>query len=159
MTSTITRKVPPVGLVHAINPVVRLLAQSPVHGLLDPAVLVLHVTGRKTGRRYDIPIGYTSVDDKLILVTIAKWRVNLRGGADVEVTWHAYRRRMHALLDEDPASVAVAYDSVISHLGWEKAARQLGISTCHGRRPTLLELRVAAQTYRWSVITLTAPGS
>jgi hypothetical protein len=159
MTSTITRNVPPAALVRAINPLARLLLRSPAHGLLDPTVLLLHVTGRKTGRSYDIPVGYASVDDRLILVTVARWRVNLRGGADVEVTWRGRRRLMHALLDEDPASVAVVYDSVIEHLGWQKASRQLGIATPHGHRPTLLELRVAAQTYDWSVITLSRPGT
>jgi len=157
MTS-IRKNVPPAALVRAINPLARLLLRSPLHGLLDPAVLLLHVTGRKTGRRYDIPIGYASVEDRLILVTVARWRVNLRGGADVEVTWHGRRRPMHALLDEDPAAVAVAYDSVIRDLGWQKAARQLGITTADGLRPTLLELRVAAQAYGWSVVTLTARG-
>jgi hypothetical protein len=158
MTSVITRKVPPAALVRAINPVARLLLRSPLHGVLDPTVLLLHVTGRKTGRRYDIPIGCTALNDRIILVTIARWRVNLRGGGDVEVTRHGVRRPMHALLDENPASVAVAYDSVIEHLGWPAAARQLGIKTDHGQRPTLLELRVAAQSYGWAVITLTAPG-
>ena len=158
MTSVITRKVPPAALVRAINPLARLLLRSPLNGLLGPTVLLLHVTGRKTGRRYDIPIGCVAIEDRLILVTVARWRVNLRGGGDVEVTRHGVRRPMHALLDEDPASVAVAYDSVIEHLGWPRAARQLGIETDHGQRPTLLELRVAAQVYSWAVITLTVPG-
>lgn len=158
MTSTITRNIPPAGLVRAINPGARLLLRSPMHGLLDQTVLVLHVTGRKTGRRYDIPIGYTSIEDRLILVTVDGWRINLRGGADVEVTRHGRRLPMHAMLDEEPASVAVTYDSVIQRLGWEQASRQLGIKTSHGRRPTLLELRVAAQKDGWSVITLTPPG-
>jgi len=158
MTSIITKNAPPAALVRAVNPLARLVLRSPLHGVLDPAVLVLHVTGRKTGRHYDIPVGYTSVADRLVLVTAARWRVNLRGGADVEVTRHGTRRRMRALLDEDPAAVAVAYQSVIAQLGWPKAARQLGIATSHEHRPTLLELRVAAQHYGWSVITLTAPG-
>jgi hypothetical protein len=63
---------------------------------------------------------------------------------------------MLALLDEDPASVAASYESVIEHLGWQKAARQLGLKTPREQRPTLLELRAAAQRYGWSVITLTA---
>jgi hypothetical protein len=158
MTSVITRNAPPAALVRAINPVARLLLRSPLHGLIDSAVLLLHVTGRKTGRRYDIPVGYAALEDRLILVTVARWRVNLRGGADVEVTKHGVRRPMHALLDEDPAAVAVAYDSVIEHLGWSRASRQLGIATVHGHRPTLLELRVAAQASGQAVITLTAPG-
>jgi hypothetical protein len=158
MTTTITRSVPPTALVRAINPLARLLLRSPAHGLIDEAVLLLHVTGRKTGRVYNIPVGYTSLADRLILVTVARWRVNLRGGADVSVTRHGHRLPMHALLDEEPASVAVTYDSVIDRLGWQQAARQLGIKTAHGRRPTVLELRAAAQAYGWSVITLTAPG-
>src|SRR5258705_11416649 len=109
MTSAITRNARPDGLVRMINPAARLLLRSPMHRLLDPTVLLLHVTGRKTGRRYDIPIGYTSVSGRLILVTVARWRVNLRGGADVEVTRYGHRQPMHAMLDEDPASVAVAY--------------------------------------------------
>lgn len=154
MTS-ITRNVPPVALVRAVNPVARLALRSPAHGLLDETVLLLRVTGRKTGRNYDIPISYTAIEDRLILVTGARWRVNLRGGADVQVTRYGVRRPMRAVLDEDPASVAVTYQSVIDHLGWPKAAHQLGITTRHGHRPTLLELRVAAQTYGWAVITLT----
>lgn len=142
-------------LVRAVNPAARLLLRSPLHGLLDADVILLHVTGRKTGRHYDIPISCTSVEGRLILVTRARWRVNLRGGTDVEVTRYGHRQPMHALLDEDPASVAVAYAAVIAHLGWPKASRQLGLATPHGRRPTLLELRVAAQEYGWSVITLT----
>lgn len=159
MTSTsIARNVPPAALVRAINPVARLLLRSPAYGLLGPTVLLLHVTGRKTGVRYDIPVGCISIDDRLIVVTVARWRVNLRGGTDVEVTWRGRRRPMHALLDEDPASVAVAYDSIIERLGWPLASRRLGIATPHGRRPTVLELRVAAETYGWSVITLTPVG-
>lgn len=155
MTSTVTRTVPPDALVRAINPVVRLLLRSPLHRLVDPSVLLLHVTGRKTGRVYHIPVGYAGFDGRLFIVTIAGWRVNLRGGTDVEVTLHGRRRRMHALLDEDPAAVAMAYESVIEYLGWPRATRRLGISTPDAHRPTALELTAAAREYGWSVITLT----
>ena len=62
---------------------------------------------------------------------------------------------MHALLEEDPASVAVSYQTVIDHLGWDRARRHLGISTPEGKPPTVLELRDAAREYGWAVITLT----
>jgi hypothetical protein len=155
MTSTVTRSVPSPALAKVGNPVVSLLLRSPLHGALDSSVLLLHVTGRKTGRQYDIPVGYTEIDGRLIIVTAAAWRVNLRGGADVEVTERGCRRFMHALLTEDPAAAAVAYQTVIDRLGWEKARRHLGISTRGGRPPTVLELRDAAREYGWSVITLT----
>jgi hypothetical protein len=62
---------------------------------------------------------------------------------------------MRALLDEDPASVAVSYQAMIDRIGQKKAQRQLGISLPGGRAPTALELKDAAREYGWSVITLT----
>jgi hypothetical protein len=155
MTSTVKRSVPPPTLVKMGNPLVRMLLGSPLHGVLDDSFLVLHLTGRKTGRRYDIPVGYIDMEGKLIVVTVARWRVNLRGGADVEVTLRGCLRPMHALLDEDPASVAVNYRAMIDRIGQKKAQRQLGFSLPGGRTPTVLELKDAAGEYGWSVITLT----
>jgi hypothetical protein len=155
MTSTVKRSVPPPTLVKMSNPLVRMLLGSPLHGLLDDSFLVLHLTGRKTGRRYHIPVGYVDMEGKLLVVTIARWRGNLRGGADVEVTLRGRGRPMHALLDEDPASVAVSYRAMIDRIGWKKAQRQLGISLRGGRSPALVELKDAADEYGWSVITLT----
>ena len=158
MTSTVQRSVPPPTLVKMGNPLVRMLLGSPLHRLLDDSFLVLHLTGRKTGRRYNIPVGYLDMEGKLAVVavvTVARWRVNLRGGADVEVTRHGCLRPMHALLDEDPASVAVSYRAMIDRIGPKKAQRQLGVSLPGGRAPTALELEDAAREYGWSVITLT----
>ena len=155
MTSTVKRSVPPPTLVKMGNPLVRVVLDSPLHGMLDHSFLVLHLTGRKTGRRYDIPVGYVDMEGKRIVVTAARWRVNLRGGADVEVTLRGCLRPMHALLEQDPASVAVSYQAMIDRIGWKKAQRQLGISSPGGRAPTLLELSDAALEYGWSVITLT----
>ena len=155
MTSTVKRAVPPPALVKMGNPLVRMLLGSPLHGVLGDSFLVLHLTGRKTGRRYDIPVGYVDMEGRLAVVTVARWRVNLRGGADVEVTRYGHRRPMHALLDEDPASVAVSYQAMIDRIGLTKAQRQLGISLPGGRAPTALELKDAAREYGWSFITLT----
>jgi hypothetical protein len=154
MTSAIRRTVPPRVLVRLANPFVRLLLRSPAHGLLDPSVLLLHVTGRKTGRRYDIPVSYVDLDGRLTIVTIATWRANIRGGADVEMTWLGRRRHMHAVLDEDPASVAIAYRRIIDRLGWPRASQHLGISA-PGGAPTVHELKEAASEYGWSVVRLT----
>jgi hypothetical protein len=155
MTSTVKRSVPPPALVKMGNPVVRLFLGSPLHGVLDGSFLVLHLNGRKTGRRYDIPVGYVDMEGKLAVVTVAGWRVNLRGGAGVEVTLRGRRRPAHALLEEDAAAVAVSYQAMIDRLGWKKAQRQLGISLPGGRAPALLALSDAAGEYGWSVITLT----
>ncbi len=155
MTSAVTQVLPPRALVRMGNPVVRLLLRSPLHGLLDRTILILHLTGRKTGRRYDIPVNYVDLDGRLTVVTAGTWRANLRGRPDVEVTLLGRRRPMHAQLDEDPSAVAVSYQEVISRLGWLKASRHLGIAGPDGQQPTVLELKAAARQYGWSVVTLT----
>jgi hypothetical protein len=73
MTSTVKRSVPPPTLVKMGNPLVRMLLSSPLHGMLDDSFVVLHLTGRKTGRRYDIPVGYVDMEGKLTVVTVARW--------------------------------------------------------------------------------------
>jgi hypothetical protein len=155
-TVPIQRTAPPRALVRLANPVVRMLLRSSVHGLLDSSVLLLHVTGRRSGHEYAIPVNYVDIDGVLIVVTVARWRMNLRDSRDVQVTWHGRRRPMRARLDEDPASVAVTYRRIIDQLGWPKAARHLGISAPGGTAPTLLELKDAASEYGWSVIKITA---
>jgi hypothetical protein len=126
--SAVTQIRPPRVLIRLGNPMVRLLLCSPLHGLADSSVLLLCVTGSKTGRHYSIPVNYVNIDGRLTVVTAAAWRVNLRGGADVDVTLLGRPRPMRALLEEDPSSVAVAYQEIINYLGWHKASGRLGIS-------------------------------
>ena len=95
MTTTISRRIPPQRLINLINPLVRALLQLPLHATLDGALLVLHITGRKTGRHYDLPVGYVDLDGQLIVVTQHSWRANLRGGRDIDVTYRGRRQRMH----------------------------------------------------------------
>jgi hypothetical protein len=46
MTGTaVTRRIPPQRFVNLVNPLVRGLLASPLHGAVDSALLTLHVTG------------------------------------------------------------------------------------------------------------------
>jgi hypothetical protein len=59
MTSAVRRTVPPRVLVRLANPFVRMLLRSPAHGMLDPSVMLLHVTGRKTATSRSITWTWT----------------------------------------------------------------------------------------------------
>ncbi len=157
MTSVITHHVPPQRLVDLVNPLVRFALSSPLHAVLDPALLTLHLTGRATGRRYDIPVGYVDVDGRLVVVTQHRWRVNLRGGGTVDVTHRGRRARMRAELDEDPVSVARTVSAVIDRIGWKAARTGLGLFVTAQRTPTLAELEEAVREYGLGTITL-SPG-
>jgi deazaflavin-dependent oxidoreductase (nitroreductase family) len=156
MTTAVSRSTPPQRLINAMNPVVRALLRSPLHAAVDGALLMLHVTGRKTGRPYDIPVGYLDLDGRFVVVTQHTWRANLRGVADVEVTYAGHRRTMHADLDEEPGSVAATLYRMIDRIGWQAARRQLGLTITVRRTPSLAELEEAVREYDLATVTLTA---
>jgi hypothetical protein len=156
MTDTIHRRIPPQRLVMLANPFVRAVARSPLHGLVDDALLVLHIVGRRTGHRYDVPVGFVPLGSDLIVVTQHAWRVNLRGASEVEVTHRGRRVRRHVELDEDPGTVAVTLHRVVQRYGTVRAQRRLGLTFPAGREPTRTELEAAAREFGLTVVRLAA---
>jgi hypothetical protein len=73
-------------LLRRLNPVIIAVLCSPLHGLLSANLLVLGYTGRRTGRRYRLPLSYVERDGRLYLCTrTAFWWRNLRRGRPVEL--------------------------------------------------------------------------
>jgi deazaflavin-dependent oxidoreductase (nitroreductase family) len=75
--------------VSRINPLVASILRSPFHWLLSFGLMLITVTGRRTGRRYTIPVGYQRDGDVVtILVSEApkkQWWRNFHAPAPVEV--------------------------------------------------------------------------
>jgi hypothetical protein len=63
MTSTVKRSVPPPCPGQDGQPAGAYAPWLAAARVLDDSFLVLHLTGRKTGRRYDIPVGYVTWKD------------------------------------------------------------------------------------------------
>jgi len=80
-----------------LNPLVAWLLRSPLHRLLDGGLMLITVTGRRSGRRYTIPVGYQRDGDVLhVLVSKARrkqWWRNYREPAPVEVQLRGERWR------------------------------------------------------------------
>ena len=55
-------------LMTPMNGLVLALLRSPLHGLASKALLILSWSGRKSGRRFSIPLGYQEDEDALIVV-------------------------------------------------------------------------------------------
>jgi hypothetical protein len=76
-------------LMTRLNPVVAGVLRSPLHPLLSAGLVLLRVTGRRTGRRYWIPVGYQRAGDTLtVLVSRAsrkQWWRNYRDEGPVAV--------------------------------------------------------------------------
>jgi hypothetical protein len=118
-----------------------------------PDLALLAFRGRKTGRRYTVPVGYHVVDDRGAVLTASGWKANLRGGADVEVTRGGEPRPMRALLVEDPDEVADVYLALLARVGAKRGTR-VGVKVAGDRLPTHQEM-VRAVGGRRAVVWLT----
>lgn len=95
--------------VRAVTPLVRLVLRSPVHGCLGDTMMILRVTGRRTGRIYEIPISYVRDGTGVTCITGIEngWWRNLRGGADITVLLRGRLRTGHADVSTGAANVSV----------------------------------------------------
>jgi deazaflavin-dependent oxidoreductase (nitroreductase family) len=152
MTVTVTRRIPPQRLIDVANPVVRAVAGSPLQRVLDAHLLVLHITGRRTGRRYSIPVGFAALGDALLVVTQHRWRANLRSLTDVTVSHRGHTRPMTAELVEEPAAVAAVLAAAIERIGRAEVGRRFGLTLPGDVGPA--ELEAAVREYHLATITL-----
>jgi hypothetical protein len=96
------------------------LLKSPLHFFLSGSILVLRLTGRKSGKQIEVPVNYTidRVAPLRLLVTSQRdrtWWRNLRGGAQVEILLRGRWRRGHAESVEDQERVMQALHSIFEH--------------------------------------------
>ena len=74
------------GLYRLLNVGVGLLLRSPLRGLASGRIVLLTVTGRRSGRRFTVPVSYLRYGGDILGFTSGGWSVwwkNLRGGAPV----------------------------------------------------------------------------
>jgi hypothetical protein len=101
------RRPPPWLTNRLLNPLVLQLARTRLAPHLP--VAVLRVTGRRSGRRFDVPLGVHRVGEQRLVFTNAVWRLNFRGGASAELLAKGHRSAVHVSLVEDPAEVGVLF--------------------------------------------------
>ncbi|WP_433201766.1 nitroreductase/quinone reductase family protein [Nocardia sp. CA-107356] len=65
--------------------IVRTILRSRLHSLLSKRLVIVTVSGRKTGREYANPVGYAEHEGHLLIGTAATWRHNLIPGFPVRI--------------------------------------------------------------------------
>lgn len=153
MTRVVERVSTPPFLIHVVNPVMKRLLASPLHGPLSRGLMVLHVTGRKSGKTYDVVVGRHVIDGRLYAHANGGWRVNLRGGAEITLTLDGTERRGHAVLVEDRDQVTDIVMTLLERLGPNNAAR-IGLRVNVDRMPTREEVRDGIRGDAYALITL-----
>ena len=106
--------------------------RSPLHGMLSNGMMLITVTGSRTGKKYTTPVEYFREDELLWVMTSRDrtWWKNLRGGAEVSLLLK--RKPVTAIAEPDLDAKAVEARMVeyIKHV--PQAAKPLGIRIENG---------------------------
>jgi deazaflavin-dependent oxidoreductase (nitroreductase family) len=107
--------------------------RSPFHGVLSNGMMLITVTGRKTGRKYTTPVGYYREGDYLWVITSRErtWWRNLQGGAEVELFLKRAFVKTLAELAQGEKSVEAGMLEYLRHV--PQAARPMGIRVDNGK--------------------------
>ena len=82
------------------NPFVHLILSSPLNGWMSNSLLLVSYQGRKSGKKFTVPVQYVQSGNYLYIIPGAAgqkiWWRNLRGGAPVEVTLRGHQLQAFA---------------------------------------------------------------
>jgi hypothetical protein len=101
---------------NTLNLVMRGVLATPVlHRAVSDRILVLDVIGRKSGKRYRIPVGYTPDGANLLIGTAGRWRRNLIADRPVEYVRARRRSRAAAEVVTDEGHCIELYRRILTH--------------------------------------------
>ena len=87
------------------NHAVALLLRSPLHPIVSGQLLLVTVTGRRSGQGHTFPVGYRRAGDRVTIPVgwprRKLWWRNLRGGACVRLLIRGEQRTGHAQIRGD----------------------------------------------------------
>ena len=98
------------------NPLVGLILRSRLHGLMSAALLIITYRGRKTGRKFSLPVQYAQ-DGNIIYIVPGMpeqktWWRNLKGGAPVQLSLRGETLTGNAILlkpDTDTEAIITGF--------------------------------------------------
>ncbi len=100
-------------VMRVMNLVPTAILRSPAHWLMSRDTLLLTFTGRRSRRRYTVPVVYYQRNTELLVTTDSGWWRNLVGGADVVVRLHGHDQTARAVADPDPRQVSVVLEEMV----------------------------------------------
>lgn len=106
--------------------------RSPLHGMLSNGMMLITVTGCKTGTKYTTPVEYFREDGYLWVMTNRNrtWWRNLRGGAEVSLLLKRKSVTAIAETELDEKAVETRMSEYVKHV--PQAAKPLGIRVENG---------------------------
>lgn len=121
------------------------LLKSPLQGMFSGNTMIIHYTGRRSGKAYHTPVDYLLIKDTLITISYKQrtWWRNLRGGADVKVLFKGKMVPARAQVVEDDQGVVEGLKEFAVEN--PRNARMIGIVLDADRQPEPASIQKAAR--------------
>ena len=136
-----------------LNAVMRVLLRSPLHRLRSRRVLLLEFTGRRSGRRYRMPVSYWEREPGRIVcltsATWSQWWINL-DEADVVLALRGGTRAGRAALVRDPRLRQTLVAGFLRHNAHD--AKHYGVERDGAGRPLDHAVRALAEAPETKVV-------
>jgi hypothetical protein len=124
------------------NRIVRGLLRTPLASqLIGRRLVTLYIVGRKSGRRYTVPVAYTRREGELLIGTPFGWGRNLRSGEPLTIRLKGRRRLADVQVLADERAVIDAYGVICRDN--HNFAKFNGIGLDSAGRPNPDDLRLA----------------
>lgn len=107
--------------------------RSSFHGMLSNGMMLITVTGRKTGKKYTTPVGYYQEDGYLWILTSRDrtWWKNLQGGAEVSLLLKQQTMKAFADTELEYALIEARMHDYLKHV--PQAAKPMYIRVENGK--------------------------
>jgi deazaflavin-dependent oxidoreductase (nitroreductase family) len=127
------------------NPIVKLMLRSPLHGMMSGSTMLITYTGRKTGKKYTLPVGYLRQGDMLTTISSRSrsWWRNLRAEAEVTLLLQGKQVEASAKAVEDPVDVMSGLRSYLAQA--PQFANYLDITVDEDGKPVKRDLEREAK--------------
>ena len=114
------------------NDFISWVLRSPLHGMLSNSMMLITVTGRKTGRQYTTPVEYFRENGNIFIMTSRNrtWWRNLKDGAEVSLLLKHKPETSSAQLEVDQELVETRMVEYLQHM--PRATKLLGIRIENG---------------------------
>ena len=128
-----------------VNRVIRGLLRTPLLSrLVGKRLITVYVVGRKSGRRYAVPVAYTRHDGTLLIGTEFAWARNLRTGESVQIRLAGRRRSADVEVLTDETGVVEHYALMARDDHQFARFNKIGLDQRGNPRPDDLHLAWAA---------------
>lgn len=107
--------------------------RSPLHGMLSNGIMLITMTGRKTGKIFTTPVGFYEEGGYVWVITSRErtWWKNLQGGAKVDLLLKRKPVTGFADVELDEKSVLARMPEYLQHI--PQAAKQMKIRIQDGK--------------------------